>query len=207
MKDLEYFYEYDEKDEKYCYPNTNVLKNKLDIRDADTLHSVEREMTMVRYFALEKDGVTGDFSLKHLCSIHEYLFQDIYVWAGKLRTVDISKGTIFCLTQFIKPQFEKLYRELKKEQYLKDMTNKQVLSKKLAYYLGELNMLHPFREGNGRTQRMYIEQLCKNNGKYEIHFSKCSREEMLKASIAASVCDYKSMEELIYNCLQEKRSE
>lgn len=204
MKDLDYSYEYNETDRSYCYPNTNVLKNKCGIRDADELYSMERELTMARYFSLEKEGVTGDFSLKHLCSIHEYLFQDIYDWAGKLRTVDISKGTIFCLVQYIQPQFDALYKELKKEQYLKNITDKQTMSERLAYYLGEINMIHPFREGNGRTQRMYIEQLCKNNEKYEIHFSKCSKDEMLRASIASSVCNYKLMEELMYNCLQKK---
>lgn len=101
MKDMEYSYEYQDEEEKYCYPKSNVLKNKLHIRDLDTLYNAERELSMARYFALEKQGVTGDFSLQHLCSIHKYLFQDIYDWAGELRTVDISKGTIFCLCQFI----------------------------------------------------------------------------------------------------------
>lgn len=204
MKDLEYSYEYKEEDGKYCYPGTNILRNKFDIRDADTLYQIERELTMARYFALEKEGITGNFSLKHLRSIHGYLFQDIYEWAGKLRTVDISKGTVFCLTPFIEPQFEELYRTLKKEGFLKGITDRQLLSERLAFYLGEINMLHPFREGNGRTQRMYIEQLCKNNGRFEIHFSKSSKEEMLQASIESAVCNYTSMEKLIYKCLQER---
>ena len=111
-----------------------------------------------------KKGVTGDFSMKYLCSIHKQLFQDIYPWAGKIRTVDISKGTIFCLVQFINDQFDDLYCKLKEENFLKDIVNKKEMSERLAYYLAELNMIHPFREGNGRTQRIYIEQLCMNNG-------------------------------------------
>ncbi len=92
MKDQEYDYFYDdEQDAKYCYPGTNVLKNKLDIRDSDTLHEAERDYSAVRQAELVNQGVTGDFSLKHLCSIHKHLFSDVYSWAGKTRTVDISK--------------------------------------------------------------------------------------------------------------------
>lgn len=102
MKDQEYDYFYDdEQDAVYCYPGTNILKNKLNIRDIEVLHEAERDYSSVRQAELTNRGVTGDFSFKHLCSIHKHLFQDIYTWAGKTRTVDISKGTIFCLVQFI----------------------------------------------------------------------------------------------------------
>ena len=169
MKDQEYDYFYeDEQDAKYCYPGTNVLKNELDIRDLDTLHEAERDYSAVRQAELVGQGVTGDFSFKHLCSIHKHLFSDVYSWAGKTRTVDISKGTVFCLVQFIESQFDDLYRKLKKENFLADITDKEEMSERLAYYLGEINMIHPFREGNGRTQRIYIEQLCLNNGRFEI---------------------------------------
>ena len=96
-------------DKIYCYPKSNVLKNKLDIRDLDTLHEAERDYSAVRQAELVGQGVTGDFSFKHLCSIHKHLFSDVYSWAGKTRTVDISKGTVFCLVQFIESQFDDLY--------------------------------------------------------------------------------------------------
>jgi cell filamentation protein len=72
------------------------------------------------------------------------------------------------LVQFIESQFDDLYCKLKKENFLADITDKEEMSERLAYYLGEINMIHPFREGNGRTQRIYIEQLCLNNGRFEI---------------------------------------
>ena len=79
MKDQEYDYFYDdEQDAKYCYPGTNVLKNKLDIRDLDTLHEAERDYSAVRQAELVGQGVTGDFSFKHFCSIHKHLFSDVY---------------------------------------------------------------------------------------------------------------------------------
>lgn len=202
MKDLEYSYEYDSAgDQKYCYRNSNVLKNKLNIEDAETLHSVERELTMARYFAMETMGVTGDFSFRHLCSIHKYLFQDIYEWAGRVRTVDIAKGTIFCLTQHIEMQFDYIYKQLVQENCLKEIEDKKLFAERIAYYLSEINMIHPFREGNGRTQRMYIEQLCKNNGKFEVRFSNASKEEMLEASKESAVCKYEKMNALIQKCL------
>lgn len=204
MKDQEYDYFYDdEQDVKYCYPGTNVLKNKLNIRDLDILHEAERDYSSVRQAELANKGVTGDFSFKHLCSIHKQLFQDIYSWAGKTRTVDISKGTIFCLVQFIEIQFDNLYRNLKKENFLADITDKKEMSIRLAYYLGELNMIHPFREGNGRTQRIYIEQLCQNNGRFEIDFTGATKEEMISASVRSANASNDLLEVLIYKCLIE----
>ena len=205
MKDQEYDYFYeDEQDAKYCYPGTNVLKNKLDIRDLDTLHETERDYSAVRQAELVGQGVTGDFSFKHLCSIHKHLFSDVYSWAGKTRTVDISKGTVFCLVQFIESQFDDLYRKLKKENFLADITDKEEMSERLAYYLGEINMIHPFREGNGRTQRIYIEQLCLNNGRFEIDFTDVSKEEMIAASVRSANASNDMLEELISSCLVEK---
>lgn len=202
MKDQEYDYFYDdEQDAKYCYPGTNVLKNKLDIRDLDTLHEAERDFSSVRQAELENMGVTGDFSFKHLCSIHKQLFQDIYSWAGKTRTVDIAKGTIFCLVPFIESQFDDLYRKLKKENFLADISDEKEMSTRLAFYLGELNMIHPFREGNGRTQRIYIEQLCMNNGKFEIDFTEVTKEEMTAASVRSANGSNDMLEVLIKKCL------
>lgn len=203
MKDMEYSYKYDD-DGKYCYHESNVLKNKLNLRDLDVLHDAERELSMARYFDMENQGVTGDFSLEHMKSIHHYLFQDIYEWAGEIRTVDISKGTIFCLSQFISEQFNIVYSWLKKEKFLKEIKDKSEMSEKLAYLLGEINMIHPFREGNGRTQRMYLEQLCRLNGNFEINFSYVTKDEMIQASIDTSICRYESMTEIFNKCIIDR---
>jgi cell filamentation protein len=202
VKDQEYDYFYDDEgDKKYCYPGTNVLKNKLDIHDLDFLHQAERDYSAIRQAELVKKGVTGDFSMKHLCSIHKQLFQDIYTWAGKTRTVDISKGTVFCLVQFIDSQFDDMYCKLKKENFLKNIADKMEMSVRLAYYLGELNMIHPFREGNGRTQRIYIEQLCLNNGRFEIDFTEITKEEMIAASVKSANASNDLLEKLLFKCL------
>lgn len=164
----------------------------------------ERDYSSVRQTELMMQGVTGDFSFKHLCSIHKQLFQDIYTWAGKTRTVDISKGTVFCLVQFIEMQFEDLYCKLKKENFLKDITDKAEMSERLAFYLCELNMIHPFREGNGRTQRIYIEQLCLNNGRFDIDFTEATKDEMISASVASVNDSNDQLEALLLKCIQNK---
>ncbi len=208
MKDQEYDYFYEDSgDEKYCYPHSNVLINKLNIKKLDTLHEAERDFSSVRQAELSMHGVTGDFSLSHLCSIHRQLFQDVYTWAGKIRTVDIAKGTIFCLVQFIELQFDILYSKLKKEDFLIHIKNKKEMSTRLAFYLGELNMIHPFREGNGRTQRIYIEQLCVNNGHFELDFTEITKEEMLEASIASANGNNDLLEKLLFKCLIDKASD
>ena len=157
-----YYYEYkDDGDVKYCYPGTQTLINKFGIRNGQELAKVEREISIVKAAVLT-DTITGNFDLEHLKSIHQFLFCDIYEWAGKIRTVDIAKGNIFCMVQFIEQQFEELYTKLKKDNFLKDAGNIDLVGKKLSFYLSEINVIHPFREGNGRTQRIYCQQLCKS---------------------------------------------
>ena len=88
-------YDYEE-DGTYCYPGTNVLRNKLNIRDGDKLSDAERSISLVRMMELEDHPIRGEYDLNHLRMIHRVLFGDIFDWAGELRTVDISKGTMFC---------------------------------------------------------------------------------------------------------------
>lgn len=198
-----YYYEYkDDGDVKYCYPGTQVLVNKLDIHDGQQLSTVEREISIVKAAVLA-DNITGNFDLEHLKSIHKFLFDDIYEWAGKIRTVDIAKGNVFCLVQFIEMQFAELYEKLKCDNFLKNETDKEYVSKKIAYYLSELNVIHPFREGNGRTQRIYCQQLCMNTGKFYLDFSMADEGEMLEASVDSFMCNYEKMEDLIRKCIKE----
>ena len=110
---------------------------------------------------------------------------------------------MFCLVPFIETQFDELYRKLVRENYLADITDKKEMSIRLAYYLGVLNMIHPFRGGNGRTQRIYIEQLCKNNGRFELDFSEITGDEMLHASIQSARSDNDLLEKIIFKCLTE----
>lgn len=195
----EYYYEY-EQDSFYCYPGTFVLKNKLNILDENELKTAEREITSLRTAQALTSRIEGSFDFKHLAKIHNFLFGDIYEWAGTIRTVNISKGNQFCLCQFIQSQMDEIFQKLMNENYLKDYKNKNEVAKRLAYYLGEINSIHPFREGNGRTQRMFIEHLAASLS-YRLDFMKITSSEMLMASAQAFILDYTLMEELMIRAL------
>jgi cell filamentation protein len=176
-----------------------VLINRLNIRDEDTLFEAEKVLVAFRVLEQIETPVKGKFDFMHLKMIHKQLFQDIYPWAGKVRTVDIAKGNMFCKVQFIETMAQDLFSQLRKENYLRDL-DRDFFIVRLAYYFSEINALHPFREGNGRTQREFIRQLAAQAG-YTIRFSAVSYEEMLEASIASFMCDYSKMEAVYRKCV------
>ena len=98
-------------DKKYCYPNSNVLINKKNIKDTKELYDAEILYTGVRLMELQEKPIKGDFDLKHLCKIHKYIFQDLYSWAGKIRTIDIGKGNMFCYVQNINDYAETIFQK------------------------------------------------------------------------------------------------
>lgn len=192
---------YENRHSKYCYPNSNVLINKLNIQNNKDLAYYEARITAAKLLGLRFQGITGNFDKTHLLAIHHYLFEDIYPFAGKIRNENISKGEFrFAQFEYIEPELEKLLNQLKKENYLKGL-DKVALVKKLAYYLAELNVLHPFREGNGRTIREFIRQLALKNG-YQFNLQKVKPQEMLQASIE-SVMDTTKLEMILDRCLEK----
>ena len=105
---------------------------------------------------LRQKGITGNFDKEHYLSIHQYLFEDIYPFAGKLREENISKGEFrFAQWEYVEQELDKLLQQLKRENFLEGLEKEQ-LARRLAYYLSEINVLHPFREGNRKNeQRVY----------------------------------------------------
>lgn len=186
----EYDYEY-EWDSKYCYPNSFVLKNKLNIHDAKELVEAERRITSLNLLEIKEKPVRGQFDLKHLCDIHRVIFKEIYTWAGKLRTVNIAKGNQFCLSQHIDTYASNIFDKLKSENFLTD-TKAEEIPERLTYYLSEINVLHPFREGNGRAQRVFIEYLARIAG-FHVDFSTVSEKEMVEASALSFAREYDKM--------------
>lgn len=186
-------------DEAYCYKGTEVLKNNFNERDPSVLSQLERMYTGARIIDLLKKPLDGNFDIAHLKKIHHYIFQDIYPWAGTIRTVNISKEILFCDAQYIEKELNKIFLQLKQEQYLKNCTDKDI-AKRAAYYLGEINAIHPFREGNGRTQREFIRQLLLPLN-YYVDYSKVKPDMMLYASINAFAGDYQLMTQLFENCI------
>lgn len=178
----------------YCYPDSDVLINKFEIKDSKTLDAVERDLTSINVNSIIDDPVKGNLDLKHLQQIHKRIFDDIYEWAGKLRTVNISKGYMFHRFDYLEDAANGLFLKLKNEHYLFGKSSEEVTNR-LAYYLGEINVIHPFREGNGRTQRAFIEYLAKVAG-YDVDFSTVTQDEMIDASIKSFDCDYSPMEQM-----------
>lgn len=184
----------------YCYPDSRTLKNKLGIHDFNELSLAERKLAKYRNRELLDSPIKGKFDFAHLQKIHAYLFQDIYDWAGKVRTVDIAKGNLFCRVFAIESEATRIFGELKQEKYLKDLDVAHFGSR-LAYYFSEINALHPFREGNGRTQREFIRQLAYQNG-YFLSFTGITQEEMIEASVQSFKQDYAKMKKIIFEHLR-----
>jgi cell filamentation protein len=156
-------YEYVDPDYTYTDPKTGVLRNLAGITDPDELSFIESTAVTKRAKELEKNPLKIKDSLS-LLAIHKHLFQDIYNWAGQKRTVEISKGgnQFFPLSHFDMAfsYIDKLIVEYRNI----DNSKKGEIAKKLAEILDNVNHLHPFREGNGRTQREFVRTLALEKG-------------------------------------------
>lgn len=145
----------------YCYPGTNVLVNIPGLRDPAALEVFE--------FALSRERATqpmpvGRATASHYRAIHHHLFQDVYAWAGKYRTVRISKaGSTFCYPEHIVPEMRRLFGELAAAQHFVGL-EESVFAARSAHFLAELNAIHPFREGNGRVQLAFFTLLADRAG-------------------------------------------
>lgn len=193
-----YAYEYAH-DDFYCYPGSNVLKNRLGITQMALFHDAERQITSLRTAQLLQSPPEGKMDFSYLKELHRRLFGDIYEWAGKVRTVNISKGSRFCEAVYIEEQMTTLMRRLEEEKYLADLS-REALSRRLAYYIGEINAIHPFREGNGRTQRMFITILAYRNG-YRLDLQNVDAQSMYEASVRTFYGEYALMERMFLDNL------
>ncbi len=168
----------------YFYPNSDVLKNKLNITDSEELREAEAEITFEKLVELYEEPIKGNFDAEHLKAIHRYLFEDIYDWAGVYRNVDMQKATGFTnhndIDRFLKGELALMNEEFA------SVTNEYALAAFLATYYAQLMIIHPFREGNGRAGREFLREFVfektKNTsfGSYEIDWTKFDGEAMLK---------------------------
>ncbi len=146
----------------YYWPGIHVLRNRLDIRESRRLAQAEREITPLRVATLELGPQRR--GLPHLCAIHRHLFQDIYDWAGEVREVDIYQDeTRFCHFEYIEKEGNALMEALEEENWL-DALPAPAFVERISHYYCEINVLHPFRIGNGRAQRIFFEQLAIHAG-------------------------------------------
>jgi cell filamentation protein len=189
---------YDAVADDYCYPGTTVLKNKLDLTDAEALHAFEAEVSETR---ADEELPAGNLDFTHFKVIHGHLFQDVYDWAGKIRTVRISKGgNMFCFPENIENQAQKLFGQLKKDRFLGDIEPEE-FARKAAHFLSELNVIHAFREGNGRTQLSFFLLLADHAG-YPIDLEDLDPNAFLDAMIASFDGDEKPLTVMIQGLLK-----
>ena len=181
---------------KYCYPGTSVLKNRFHLQEADSLKKIETDVSALRQAALMAKPIKGHFTPHHLCAIHRYLFGDIYSFAGRYRKEDIMKGdTRFLRYSEIADKLKTLLAGLTRGNYLIGTTAEE-LAAGSAFYMAELNYIHPFREGNGRAIREFMRTLfLKNN--YVIDWSTVSRDSFLPL-MEQSVYQPQVLYQLIY---------
>lgn len=188
---------------RYCYSESSVLRNKLDIHDGVLLRQAEADISAARQTDMMAHPVAGRFTISHLCRIHKRLLGDIYPFAGHLRHEDIAKGeTRFLAHEEIKNKVEHLFSELRCEHWLGGMPADKLIQR-AAYYMAELNYAHPFREGNGRTMREFMRMLFLRNG-YRVDWSAVPVDELMQAMVD-SVYDTTHLERVLRKCLKEER--
>ncbi|HEV8146664.1 MAG TPA: Fic family protein [Bryobacteraceae bacterium] len=185
----------------YVYPGTTVLKNLPELREADALATFEAQATANRIRKLIRKPLQGKFDVAHLRAIHRYIFQDVFAWAGEIRSVSISKGGfLFASPQFIVAALEPQLQKLRTESLLRGLTV-DAFATRCAYYFGEVNAVHPFREGNGRTQREFFRELALEAG-HTLRWRRVERDEMITASSVSSTRgDNSHLARLIRACM------
>ncbi len=174
-----------------CYPNTTVLINKLGIRDQAVLTDTEQTLASLHSIEIENNPPSDPFTFDFYCGLHRQLFSDLYDWAGQLRTVDISKqATRFYPARDLQAMGDAKFAYLQEMQEFSKLSRSEFIDEITDFY-HELNMLHPFREGNGRTQRLFFTLLIRRAG-YDIRFSDCDLSQLMVATIYAAqgVIDY-----------------
>jgi cell filamentation protein len=184
----------------YTLPDGLTLRNKLGATNHEELEAAEASFVVRRLLQIHSGrGPTGNFDAAHLKAIHRHLFQDVYEWAGHTRDerVALSDRTIatepvlrkiggkpFMEGKLIAKSLDRIARRLASQNYLRGLTREEFASR-AADAMVDLNAVHPFREGNGRTQRVFVEALAHEAG-HNLDFSVVSRERMIQASIAGN---------------------
>lgn len=182
-------------DDPYVYPGTNVLRNALGIRDAARLRRIDADITRLRIARLAARKLPGAYDLAHLQAFHRALFEGLYDWAGEVRTVVIAKTDLFCLPQHIASYADAVFGALARDGYLVGLELETFVAR-LGHHLGEVNALHPVRDGNGRAQRVFFGQLAVDAG-YWLDWRRVEPERNADASMAAMRGDARPLRDLL----------
>jgi cell filamentation protein len=187
-------------DHPYCYPGTDVYRNKEDIRDRYELESFERQHSGDRLLTLPHNL---PITVQGYCEINRYILQDVYDWAGEYRTVTTGRGAPFCKAEFIAPEMNKRFAAITAEDNLRGLTADQFAAR-AAEHTCELNAIHPFLDGNGRTQRAFLEVLAEQAG-HEIDLARIDPQGWNQAAKESYYRqDYRPMRNIIADAIVER---
>jgi len=186
------------------YPGTKCLVNYFNIKDKNKLKQIEQFFCDIRCAELFRREERRMLCFQYLCEIHEHLFGDVYPSAGSIRTAVASKLTEFCHPDYIEKSANALFSKLAKAGYLarKDLERDDFLNE-VAYFIGELEAIHPFSEGNGRAIRFFLDRLVLNAG-YTISWADADPDRMLEGSIAAIDGDCQPLIDVLEEIIQER---
>lgn len=181
----------------YFDQSIGELRNLLDVKSAEELHEREPQIVFANETELESVGIPRSNDLEEVLLIHRQLFKNIYDWAGQIRTVDIRKSDenseFFLIVSKIHDGANYVFTEFAKENFLLGL-GRVSFAKRLAYYYDQLNYIHPFREGNGRTQRIFWSRVARDAG-YEVDWDAIVGDENNEASrLAAEEMDLSGLE-------------
>lgn len=194
-------------DDIYCYSNTDVLKNKLSIHDKKRLQNAEKKIVMIKLYNMIQNTKNSKrpkniYTPEYFLKIHKELFCNIYDFAGKYRKVDIAKGSFrFAECILLEKMMQVIFSEIAEDFEGLENISKEKLAKLLAKHMANLNVLHPFREGNGRTTREYVRQIAYYFG-YILDFNTFSDKEILEA-MKLSVISEDNLEKIIFRSLKK----
>ena len=176
---------YDAINSKYTYKGTDILKNKLGIKDEKLLKEYETRIVAFKIATISTVILPMYYTPERLKFIHKYLFDDIFYFAGEYREENITKGNFrFSEFEYIEENIQRIFNNIKIDEMKKMSFNDFV--KQISYIMTELNVLHPFREGNGRTIRELVREICFDCG-YVIDWYEINHDDILRASIKAVV--------------------
>lgn len=186
----------------YLYPGLNVLRNRLGIHQAQRLEQAAYELTALRAATMPVGPqVRG---LPHLCAIHQHLYQDVFDWAGQFREVDIYQGdTRFCHFGYLEKEGNALMQALEEEHYLAELERSAFIAR-LAHYYCEINVLHPFRLGNGLAQRIFFEQLAIHAG-YVLDWQGIDPEAWSQANQSGAMGKLQPLEDIFDKVVNDGR--
>lgn len=181
-----------------CYPGTSILVNKLGIKNQAQLDENETLIVGVKSLQFELAPFPEPLDFHYYKRLHRFLFDELYEWAGAVRSVDLGKQhTRFCPASEIEPLAGRMFSRVEQMDFFCGLSREDFISELTDFY-SSVNYLHPFREGNGRTQRLYFRQLAQRAG-YKLDFSAVDSDRMMIATIHAA----SGIEETLHSVFDE----